>query len=74
MTPISHTATKSPGQLAYEEDVRRMPYYPSGTCGPRQSWELLEPAVRQAWEKNPTPRGQPKAKAQIDAFMDEVTP
>jgi hypothetical protein len=45
--------TKSPGQIAYEEDVRRMPHYSDDT--PRRAWDDLPPALRENWERHPTP-------------------
>ena len=49
---------KTPGQLAYEEDLRRCPSYPDGT--PRPGWDDLTSRygeiVRKSWEKDPTPR------------------
>lgn len=45
---------KSPGQLAYEADVRAAPKYPDGA--PRRSWAALPPIVRDTWERNSTPR------------------
>ena len=45
---------KTPGQLAYEEDVRRKPKYHDG--GTRKMWNELTFIEQQSWEKNPTPR------------------
>lgn len=45
---------KTPGQTAYEEDLRRQPLYHDG--GRRPSWAELDPWARPSWEKNPTPR------------------
>jgi len=39
----------TPGQLAYEADVRRYPTYHNGQ--PRPSWEALRPWARESWEK-----------------------
>ena len=47
-------AEKTPGQLAYEADVRACPAYHDGT--PRSSWEGLSDIARWSWERNPTPR------------------
>jgi hypothetical protein len=50
---------KTPGQIAYEEDVRRKPgYHPrvDGTVRPRRTWGELDRVVQQSWELNPTPR------------------
>jgi hypothetical protein len=52
-------STKTPGQIAYEEDVRRKPgYHPrvDGTVRPRRTWDELDRVVQQSWELNPTPR------------------
>ena len=50
----------SPGQIAYEEDVRRRPHYHprvDGTVVPRLPWTQLGAMEKWSWEKNPTPRG-----------------
>lgn len=47
--------TKSPGQLAYEEDLRRQPAYPQ-SAEPRPSWELLAEYAQWTWDRTPTPR------------------
>lgn len=47
------TNRKTPGQLAYEADVRIQPLYHDGTA--RRGWETLCPAMRGTWERNPTP-------------------
>ena len=53
--------TKTPGQLAYEEDVRRCPEYSPGK--PRKTWAEIGTIARQSWENNPTPREfKPKVK------------
>jgi hypothetical protein len=46
--------TRSPGQIAYEEDVRRKPEYKKGWQ--RTAWKNLDAEVRESWERNPTPR------------------
>ena len=49
----------SPGQIAYEEDVRRKPHYhprEDGTVVPRLPWAQLGAMEKWSWEKNPTPR------------------
>ncbi len=48
--------TKTPGQLAYEQDVIRKPFYHDGTR--RRPWEALSEVAQYSWEKNPTPRGE----------------
>jgi hypothetical protein len=68
------TNIKSPGQMAYEEDVRRHPNHDDGTSRP--TWDELGDAhcagtqtvVKDSWEKNPTPRdySQPTAVTTID--------
>lgn len=45
---------KSDAQLAYEEDVRRRPFYNDGS--PRCDWHSLDDLRRSTWIKNPTPR------------------
>lgn len=47
--------TKTLGQIAYEEDVRRAPTYP-GTNSPRAAWCELEEWAQQSWERDPTAR------------------
>jgi hypothetical protein len=47
----------TPGQRAYEEDVRRQPTYHDGT--PRPPFSALGDAVRNNWERHPTPREWP---------------
>lgn len=48
-------AAKSPGQLAYEEDVRRQPTQP-WDGKPRQTWDEISDEARGTWERNPTAR------------------
>ena len=45
---------KTPGQIAYEEDVRRHPFYHDGTS--RKSWNELGEIEQLTWHRNPTPR------------------
>ena len=45
---------KTPGERAYEEDVRRHPQYDDG--GPRVPWSDLLQIARETWESNPVPR------------------
>lgn len=51
----------TPGQIAYQEDVRRRPTYGDGT--PRKSWEELCDVARWSWEREPpktqNPAGHP---------------
>ena len=50
---------KSPGQIAYETDCQRKPYYHPriyGTLILRCSWQELSAIAKWSWEKNPTPR------------------
>lgn len=44
------------GQLAYEEDCRRMPHYGNAAKTPRAAWHELRDYARGSWERNPTPR------------------
>jgi hypothetical protein len=44
----------TPGQLAYEADVRARPLYHDGT--PRRTWHELGTVERWSWERNPTGR------------------
>lgn len=46
--------TKTPGQIAYEEDVRRCPAYHSGSA--RLPWDKLPKWAQGSWEQQPTPR------------------
>lgn len=52
---------KTPGQLAYERDLKKIPNYPPD-CGaafagkPRPTWEELKEYARWSWERNPTDR------------------
>lgn len=51
--------SKSSGQIAYEADCLRKPYYHprvDGTLIPRLQWQALGAIERWSWEKNPTPR------------------
>lgn len=50
---------KTPGQLAYEEDVRREPKYNDGT--PRRTWAQLDELMRDSWERKPTVRAKEPA-------------
>ena len=56
------TTTKTPGQLAYEEDVRRQPTYHK--ADPRKTWDQLAQWARDQWNNDPRPRefvnGKPK--------------
>ncbi len=44
----------TPGQAAYEEDVRRRPLYHDNT--PRKAWSALNEVEQYTWEREPTPR------------------
>lgn len=58
--------TVTPGELAYNEDLRRQPLYHTGE--PRLTWAQLDAWAKQSWERNPTPRDYPRAvKAQAPA-------
>jgi len=45
---------KTPGQVAYESELIARQNYHDGT--PRRTWAQLSSAVRDTWERNPTPR------------------
>lgn len=45
---------KTPGQLAYESELKFVPEYKPGL--PRPAWEHLSEHAKSSWEKNPTPR------------------
>lgn len=47
---------KTPGQIAYEEDCRRKPYYRTSTKALRRTWDQLGEHEQRSWERNPTPR------------------
>jgi hypothetical protein len=44
----------TPGQSAYEQELRARPTYHDGT--PRKRWDQLDDIARSSWERNPTPR------------------
>jgi len=48
------THNPTPGELAYNEDLRRQPTYHTGK--PRPAWTALETYAKQSWERDPTPR------------------
>jgi hypothetical protein len=48
------THNQTPGEIAYNEDVRRRPAYDKGA--PRPAWATLETYAKQSWERQPTPR------------------
>jgi hypothetical protein len=54
---------KTPGQLAYEEDVRREPKYDDGT--PRITWAQLGALKRESWERNPTVRAKERMTFEV---------
>ena len=45
---MDQQSSKTRGQLAYEEDVRRRPNYQDG--GPRRTWDSLPYYIKQNWE------------------------
>ena len=49
-----HTKTRTPGQVAYDLDCQRCPFYAHGDK--RASWSELTDVARWSWERNPTPR------------------
>lgn len=60
---------KTPGQLAYEADVRALPRYPDG--GARRSWDGLDEIAHLSWERNPTPRFvEPPASGAREGMAD----
>lgn len=56
-----NAARKSPGQIAYEAELQARPTYGDGS--PRKAWHQLSQAVRETWERNPTPRWSTKKDA-----------
>ena len=51
--------SKTPGQLAHEEDVRNIPWTfiaEGEPLVPRKTWDELGPEQRAAWERAPFPR------------------
>ena len=53
-SPNSSTSSISDGERVYNEDLKAKPTYDDGT--PRKPWNELSNAVKQGWEKNPTPK------------------
>ena len=51
---LSDALSKTPGQIAYEEDVRRCPEYHDGMKRP--AWGKLHDVSKMSWERDPTPR------------------
>lgn len=45
--------TKTPGQLAYEKDIRERRTYHDGT--PRKTWDQLTDIIRDTWERRHRP-------------------
>ena len=62
--------TKSPGQVAYERDVAREPFYHDGT--PRSIWSKLSDIARDSWERNPTARAIGQGDVRDEAVEPEV--
>lgn len=60
----------TPGQIAYEEDVRRKPLYHDGT--PRKTWAQLPEWAAWGWERCPTPREYPSDVAKLDGRLAVV--
>ena len=48
------THNPTPGEFAYNEDVRRRPTYDKGA--PRPTWAQLDYHAKVSWERDPTPR------------------
>lgn len=63
---------KTPGQIAYEEDVRLTPTYLDGR--PRRAWSQLGEAERWSWERNPTPRPRPASPALLMQWTGKGEP
>jgi hypothetical protein len=51
----------TPGQRAYEQDVKERPTYHDGT--PRPGWDYLASWAKWSWEKSPHPLPCPPQKA-----------
>lgn len=52
MTPTaSRTPSKTPGQLAYEDDLSRWPTYSDGR--ERPVWDAADEYLRLSWERAP---------------------
>lgn len=45
---------KSPGQMAYETELKARPTYHDGTA--RKTWAHLGEPERGTWDRDPTPR------------------
>jgi hypothetical protein len=52
---------KTPGQIAYEQDVALLPTHHNGDA--REPWAKLSAIVRESWERDPTPREWVVARA-----------
>lgn len=50
----AHALIKSPGQIAYENDLVDTPTYDDGEN--RRQWHQLDDITKWSWERNPTPR------------------
>lgn len=48
------TKNKSPGQIAYEQELQIVPNYHDGTKRP--PWSKLCDVAKWSWERNPKPR------------------
>ena len=53
---MQQNATKSLGQLAYEQELAIWPHYHDGEQ--RKPWDQLPDYAKMSWEKNPLPRTQ----------------
>ncbi|MGP1715574.1 MAG: hypothetical protein ACTS9Y_00210 [Methylophilus sp.] len=58
--------TKTPGQQAYEKDVRIIPLYPDGQH--RKTWGELDDGIKRSWEINPKPRDYVSARKVFSSF------
>jgi hypothetical protein len=69
---------KTPGQLAYERDLAKVPLYPAD-CGvgfmgtPRPTWDQLSKIARWSWERNPTDRPWVRASGVAGSGVVEST-
>ena len=58
--------TISPGQQAYEKDLRVIPLYPDGQK--RKKWSELPDGIKSSWENNPNPRDYAAARKVFSEF------
>lgn len=53
----------TPGQAAYEAELKAKPNYDHNSK-PRKQWHELSPELQATWERNPTPRWTVPASAE----------